>query len=207
MPGECAGRRKWQREREQRLLPHAGIVLVRSHVMGRFHDAVNEQIGYEFAASQQYIAVAVWYDAETLPGLAAHFYRQAVEERNHAMMIVQYLLDADEPVVIPGVEAPQTDFADVVEPVRLALEQEKRVTEQISDLAKLARTEGDLVGEQFLHWFLQEQREEISSMAALLTVVERSRDNVMLIEDFLAREVVGDEGVDAGAPPAAGGAL
>ena len=81
------------------------------------------------------------------------------------------------------------------------------MTEQISDLAKLARTEGDLVGEQFLHWFLQEQREEISSMAALLTVVERSRDNVMLIEDFLAREVVGDEGADTAAPPAAGGAL
>ena len=81
------------------------------------------------------------------------------------MMIVQYLLDADERVAIPGVEAPQTEFADVVEPVRLALEQEKRVTQQISDLAKLARTEGDLVGEQFLHWFLQEQREEVSSMA------------------------------------------
>jgi len=95
----------------------------------------------------------------------------------------------------------------VVEPVRLALEQEKRVTEQISDLAKLARSEGDLVGEQFLHWFLQEQREEVSSMGALLTVVQRSQDNVMLIEDYLARETVGDAGVDPGAPPAAGGAL
>jgi bacterioferritin B len=175
--------------------------------MAPFPDGLNAQVGHEFGASQQYIAIAVYYDAQTLPRLAAHFYRQAVEERNHAMMIVQYLLDADERIVIPGVEAPQTDFADVVEPVRLALEQEKRVTEQISDLAKLARTEGDLVGEQFLHWFLQEQREEISSMAALLTVVERSRDNVMLIEDFLAREVVGDEGADAGAPAAAGGAL
>ena len=175
--------------------------------MGAFPDGLNEQVGYEFAASQQYVAIAVHYDAQTLPRLAAHFYRQAVEERNHAMIIVQYLLDADEPVTIPGVTAPQTEFADVVEPVRLALEQEKRVTEQISDLAKLARTEGDLVGEQFLHWFLQEQREEISSMAALLTVVERSRDNVMLIEDFLAREVVGDDGADPAAPPAAGVAL
>jgi ferritin len=175
--------------------------------MAPFPDGLNAQVGHEFAASQQYVAIAVYYDAQTLPRLAAHFFRQAVEERNHAMMIVQYLLDADEKIVIPGVEAPQTDFADVVEPVRLALEQEKRVTDQISDLAKLARTEGDLVGEQFLHWFLQEQREEISSMAALLTVVERSRDNVMLIEDFLAREVVGDEGADAGAPAAAGGAL
>ena len=180
---------------------------VRVGRMAPFPDGLNEQVGHEFSASQQYVAIAVYYDSETLPQLAAHFYRQAVEERNHAMMIVQYLLDSDERIVIPGVEAPQTEFADVVEPVRLALEQEKRVTEQISDLAKLARTEGDLVGEQFLHWFLQEQREEISSMAALLTVVERSRDNVMLIEDFLAREVVGDEGADPAAPPAAGVAL
>ncbi len=175
--------------------------------MGAFPEGLNEQVGHEFAASQQYVAIAVHYDALTLPRLAAHFYRQAVEERNHAMMLVQYLLDADERIAIPGVAAPQTAFADVVEPVRLALEQEKRVTAQISDLTKLARTEGDLVGEQFLHWFLQEQREEVSSMGALLTVVERSRENVMLIEDYLARETIGDAGVDAGAPPAAGGAL
>jgi bacterioferritin B len=175
--------------------------------MAAFPDGLNEQVGHEFAASQQYVAIAVHYDSQTLPRLAAHFYRQAVEERNHAMMIVQYLLDADARVAIPGVAEPQTAFADVVEPVRRALEQEKRVTEQISDLAKLARTEGDLVGEQFLHWFLQEQREEVSSMGALLTVVERSKDNVMLIEDYLARETVGDGGDDAGAPPAAGGAL
>jgi ferritin len=175
--------------------------------MAAFPDGLNEQVGHEFGASQQYVAIAVHYDALTLPRLAAHFYRQAVEERNHAMMLVQYLLDAGEQIVIPGVVAPQTEFSDVVEPVRLALEQERRVTEQISELAKLARTEGDLVGEQFLHWFLQEQREEVSSMGALLTVVERSRDNVMLIEDYLARETVGDAGVDAAAPPAAGGAL
>jgi ferritin len=172
-----------------------------------FPDGLNAQVGHEFAASQQYVAIAVHYDAQTLPRLAAHFYRQAVEERNHALMIVQYLLDADEAVRIPGVEAPQTAFGDVVEPVRLALEQEKRVTAQISELVQLARAEGDLVGEQFLHWFLQEQREEVSSMGALLAVVERSRDNVMLIEDYLAREAGGEPAVEATAPPAAGGAL
>src|SRR5882672_182871 len=113
-----------------------------------FGDALNEQIGQEFAASQQYVAIAVSYDAQTLPQLAAHFYRQAVEERNHAMMMVQYLLDADHGVGVPGVEAPQTEFADVVAPVQLAFEQEKRVTAQISELVKVARAEGDLVGEQ-----------------------------------------------------------
>src|SRR5918999_1116329 len=112
----------------------------------RFTDAVNEQIANEFGASQQYVAIAVYYDAETLPGLAAHFYRQAVEERNHAMMIVQYLLDAGEQVVIPGVEAPRTEFANSAEPVALALEQEKTVTDQIIALVRLAREEEDFVG-------------------------------------------------------------
>jgi bacterioferritin B len=172
-----------------------------------FTDRLNEQVGYEFGASQQYVAIAVYYDAQTLPQLAAHFYRQAVEERNHAMMIVQYLLDANVDVSIPGVEAPQVGFGDVVEPVALALSQERRVTEQISDLVTLAREEGDLVGEQFLYWFLQEQREEVSSMSSLLDVVERSRDNVLLVEEYLARESSGENPLEAGAPPAAGGAL
>ncbi|MBA2439388.1 MAG: ferritin, partial [Thermoleophilaceae bacterium] len=108
--------------------------------MGAFTDGLNEQVGHEFAASQQYVAIAVHYDAQTLPRLAAHFYRQAVEERNHALMLVQYLLDAGDRIAIPGVVAPQTEFADVVEPVRLALEQERRVTDQISALTRLART-------------------------------------------------------------------
>jgi bacterioferritin B len=176
--------------------------------MARFPDGLNEQVGHEFAASQQYVAIGVYYDRETLPQLAAHFYRQALEERNHAMMIVQYLLDAGEAVEIPGVEAPQTSFADARAPVALALEQEKRVTEQIAALASLAREEHDLVGEQFLHWFLQEQREEVASMSELLTIVERaSESNILLAEDYLARHQVGDQGESATAPPAAGGAL
>jgi ferritin len=176
--------------------------------MTTFQERLNEQIAYEFGASQQYIAIAVHYDAQTLPQLAAHFYRQAVEERNHAMMMVQYLLDSGDDVVTPAVTAPQTAFADDVEPVALALDQEKRVTAQISQLAVIARENGDLVAEQFMHWFLQEQREEVSSMSALLQVVERLRDNVMLVEDYLARESGGDGNqLEAGAPPAAGGAL
>jgi len=134
--------------------------------MSTFVRKLNEQIAYEFAASQQYVAIAVHYDAETLPQLAAHFYRQAVEERNHAMMMVQYLLDSDDDVTIPAVAAPQTSFSDDVAPVALALEQEKRVTSQISQLAVAAREGGDLVGEQFMHWFLQEQRELLMSALA-----------------------------------------
>lgn len=175
--------------------------------MARFPEALNEQIGRELAASQQYVAIAVHYDAETLPQLAAHFYRQALEERNHAMMLVQYLLDADETVRMPGVQAPQTEFADDISPVQLALEQERQVTEQIVALAQLARDEGDLVGENFLSWFLDEQREEVASMSSLLALVERAQgSSILLVEEHLARNAGGGE-EPAGAPPAAGGAL
>jgi len=169
-----------------------------------FVDRLNEQIGYEFSAHQQYVAIATYYDAETLPRLAAHFYAQALEERGHAMMMVQYLLDAGVDPVVPGIEAPKNGFADIVEPVALALEQEQRVTDQINALAGLARDEGDYASEQFMQWFIKEQVEEVSSMSSLLTVVERSRQNPMLAEDFLAREG-GGEPADPTAPAAAGG--
>ena len=125
------------------------------------------------------------------------------------MIIVQYLMDAGAPVTIPGVPAPRLAFGDPIEPVRLALEQEKEVTSQIEALALIARKEGDLVGEQFLAWFLREQREEMASMADLLRTVERAaQTNILLAEGYLAREAIGDGGVgEGGAPPAAGGAL
>lgn len=172
-----------------------------------FAATLNEQVANEFAAHQQYVAIAVHYDAETLPRLAGFFYRQAVEERNHALMITQYLLDADLEVAIPGVAAPQVEFADIVAPVELALEQEKRVTEQISALAAKARDEGDYQGEQFMQWFIKEQVEEVSSMSDLLKIVERSRENPLLAEEYLARESPGEGGEDPTAPAAAGGAL
>ena len=173
----------------------------------RFIERLNEQIAYEYAASQQYIANAVYYDAQTLPRLAAFFYAQAVEERNHAMMMVQYLLDADAPATIPGVSAPEVHFADIVAPVALALEQERRVSDQIAGLMGVARDEGDFQSEQFVQWFLKEQVEEVATMSSLLAVVQRSGDNPMLVEDYLAREHGGAEAADPTAPPVAGGAL
>jgi bacterioferritin B len=169
----------------------------------RFVEALNAQIGNELAAHNQYLACAVHYDAETMPQMAAFFYAQALEERQHAMMMVQYLLDTDAPVVIPGVEAPQSLFADVVAPVSLALEQEHRVTEQINALLRIAREEFDFASEQFLQWFIKEQVEEVATMSDLLTVVTRNRDDLEDIEEYVAREAR-NEGDDLTAPRIAG---
>jgi bacterioferritin B len=175
--------------------------------VSRFSEALNSQVAAEFGASQQYVAIAVHYDAQTLPQLAAHFYRQAVEERNHAMMIVQYLLDAGLPVEIPGLEAPTTRFVDDRVPVELALHQEQTVTEQIAQLVELARAEREHVGEHFLGWFLEEQREEVASMSALLAVVDRATTNMLLVEDYLSRISLPAAEPSTPSPPAAGGAL
>ena len=175
--------------------------------MTTFVRKLNEQIAYEFAASQQYIAIAVHYDADALPQPAALFYRQSVEERNHAMIMVQYLLDADAPVVIPGVAEPQAAFGSIAAPVALALEQEKRVSDQCADLVRVARESGDFAGEQFMQWFIKEQIEEVAKMSTLLRVVERAGDDALRVEEYLAREGDGGDGVDASMPAAAGGAL
>jgi ferritin len=168
---------------------------------------LNEQIAYEFAAEQQYIAIAVHYDAETLPRLATLFYKQAIEERNHAMMMVQYLLDRDATVSIPGHDAPRGEFGDVVDPIALSLEQEKRVGEQIEALSQLARDQKDYASEQFMFWFLKEQVEEVAKMSSLLQVATREKDAPSRIEDFIVREAFDADKADAAAPSAAGGAL
>ena len=173
----------------------------------KFTELLRAQIRNEFTAAQQYVAIAVWFDGQDLPRLAAHFYRQSLEERNHAMMLVQYLLDNNVQVSIPDVGEVRNDFENVREPVELALQQERSVTEEIITLARAARDEGDYIGEQFMQWFLKEQVEEVASMSTLLHTVDRAGSNVFHIEDFLAREDVGADGSDPTAPRVAGGAL
>lgn len=168
---------------------------------------LGEQVGHELAAHLQYVAIAVWFDSHDLPRLAAHFYRQALEERNHGMMIVQYHLDRSLPVTIPGTPEVRNDFADVLEPLQLALDQEQQVTRQIEAIFRAAREEGDALGEQFLLWFLEEQVEEVAAATTLVTVAKRAGDNLFDLENYVARETIGDSGESAAAPSAAGGAL
>jgi bacterioferritin B len=170
----------------------------------RFVERLNEQVGHELAAHNQYLACAIHYDALTMPQMAAFFYTQALEERTHALMMVRYLLDTDAEVAIPAIEAPSSSFDDVVAPVELALEQEKRVSTQINELVVIAREESDFASEQFLQWFIKEQVEEVASMSDLLAVVRRNASVVENIEEYVAREA-GDEGSDPSAPRVAGG--
>ncbi len=156
--------------------------------------AMNAQIGREFGASLQYVNIAAYFDADSLPQLAAFFYRQAEEEKMHAMKFVQYIVDAGGQVRVPGVEEPKYDFKAAKEAVQAALSWEMEVTKQINDLMDLAIQQNDHIGQDFLRWFVTEQLEEVSTMDTLLTVVDRAGENMLWVEDFLARNPIVEQG-------------
>ena len=154
----------------------------------RFADALNAQIGREYTAAHQYTAIASWYDAETYPRLAKFFYDQADEEREHARKMTDYLLETGQTVRLGEVAAPRGDFADHIEPIRLALEQERSVSVEIDKLFEIARETRDHASEIFLQWFITEQVEEEDTIGSLLQVAERVREFPMMLEEFMARD-------------------
>lgn len=171
-----------------------------------FTTLLTDQAGNEFAASQLYVSIAVWADAADLPQLARRFYKHSLDERNHAMMMVQYMLDRNLPVTVPAVPAPRSGFSGPVECLEIALAQEKTVTSQIEAMFQAAREENDPLGEQFMLWFLREQIEEVANMDTLVTIARRADDDWFRIEEFLARE--SDSSSNTSTPPAvAGGAV
>jgi ferritin len=153
-------------------------------------EAINAQVGREFGASLQYNNIAAYFEADDLPHLAAFFFRQAGEEHTHAMKFLHYILDAGGVVRIPAIPASKAEFASAEEAVMLALEWEIQVTRQINGLMDLAGAQNDHIAMDFLRWFVTEQLEEVSTMERLLSIVRRSRDNLLFVDDYLSRNPI-----------------
>lgn len=153
-------------------------------------EMMNAQIGREFGASLQYVNIAAYFDADSLPQLAAFFYRQADEEKMHAMKFVNYIVDAGGQVRIPDVGGPKSDFQSAKEAAQAALDWEVEVTSQINALMDLAIKQNDHIAQDFLRWFVSEQLEEVSTMDTLLSVVNRAGANILWVEDYLARNPI-----------------
>ena len=150
-------------------------------------EAMNAQIQSEFTASAQYVAIAVYFDEETLPDLAAFFYRQSEEEREHAMKFVHFMLEAGAKPIIPGLPEMRNDFSSASDAVQFALDQEVKVTNQINNLVSIAEAEKDYASVQFLQWFVTEQVEEVDSMTTLLNTIKHAGGALLLVEDFVRR--------------------
>jgi len=163
---------------------------------------LNEQIGHEFKAKLQYLNIAAYFDSEDLPQLAQFFYQQASEEDMHAMKFVHYLIDADCAVKIPAIEQPKADFEKAAETAVLSLEWEQTVTAQINALMQTAVDDQDHATQEFLRWFVTEQVEEEATMRTLQRTFQRAGRCVAGVEDFLARNPLGQPAAN-GQPAAA----
>lgn len=162
----------------------------------KLEDALNKQVGAEFGASLQYVSIAAYFDADDLPQLAAFFYRQAEEEKMHAMKFVHFVVEAGGEVRIPAIPDTKYDFKNAEECAQLALDWETDVTKMINNLMDIAVEDKDYISQDFLRWFVTEQLEEISTMSTLLNTVRRAGDSLLWVEDYLARNPIVEEGAE-----------
>jgi len=115
----------------------------------------------------------------------------------HAMKFVHYIVEAGGQVRVPAVGEPKFDFQSAKEAAQAAFNWEVEVTKQINGLMDLAIKQNDHIGQDFLRWFVSEQLEEISTMDTLIKVVDRAGENILWVEDFLARNPIVPEGNEA----------
>jgi ferritin len=156
-------------------------------ISDKINQAMNDQIGSELGASNQYLQLASYFASDDLPVLAAFFFRQSDEEREHAMKFVHYILDTGGKVKVPALGETSQDVGSAEQAVQMAVDWEKTVTEQINALQALATEEGDYAAKGFLGWFSSEQIEEVSSMSELLHTIKRAGDHMLLVEDYVSR--------------------
>jgi len=158
-----------------------------SMISQALNNAINAQIGREFGASMQYLQIASFFDERALDLTAKLFFEQSDEEREHAMKLLRYVLDAGGEVHIPAIEAPVSRFASAEEAVGAALQWETDVTRQINHLMEMALRENDYLARQFLDWFVNEQLEEVNKMDKLLKIVKGVGDrNLYMLEAYIS---------------------
>jgi ferritin len=152
----------------------------------RLAQAINTQIGNEYAASLQYQSIAGYFQRANLLQLSKLFFAQAAEEREHGEKLLHYVLDTKGELRIPAVREPVHTFASAEEAVQAALSWELEVTAQIRGLMDIAADEKDYLAQGFLQWFIDEQLEEVNKMDRLLQVIRMSGDrNLIMVEAYL----------------------
>jgi ferritin len=152
----------------------------------KLNAAINAQIGHELENSNRYIAIASYFEGECLFGLAKIYFKQAEEEREHALKFVKFVLEAGGRVVVPQVPAPPHEYATAEAAAQYALDSEIRTTEEIYALVDLANAEKNHIAVNYLQWYVSEQLEEISSAQTRLSVIKRAGPSVLMVEAYLA---------------------
>ncbi|RGY94904.1 ferritin [Clostridium sp. AM58-1XD] len=152
---------------------------------------LNEQVNKEFYSAYLYLDFANYYEDEGLKGFANWYRVQAQEERDHAMLMIQYLQNNDEKVTLKAIDEPEDELKEKMDPLRAGLKHEKYVTSLIHAIYDAAYTVKDFRTMQFLDWFVKEQGEEERNASDLIKKMELFGDDAkslyMLDNELAAR--------------------
>lgn len=133
---------------------------------------LNEQINKEFYSAYLYLDMSNYYYEEGLEGFGNWYKVQAQEERDHAMLFLQYLQNNSEKVTLGEIKAPNITFSNHKSPLHESLKHEQYVTASIHNIYDEAFKVKDFRTMQFLDWFIKEQGEEEKNSEDLIKKYE-----------------------------------
>lgn len=146
-----------------------------------------KQVNREFLSERLYIAMEYYFKSLDLNGYARLFNDYALEERNHAYKMLEFLDEHNCSTTISGIEDVLTSYTSPKDVFEKAYAHEIQVTKWITDIYKLSIKEGDIASQQFLDWYIEEQREEEDKMLERLNRLKLAGDNMAAIL-FLEKE-------------------
>lgn len=153
---------------------------------------LNEQIKNEFYSAYFYLSIATWMEAKELAGFANWFRIQTQEERDHAMMMLDFLVTVGgKPTYLP-IETPPLEFASPMDAFSKTLEHEQFITKRIYELMDVAQEERDYKTIHFLQWYVNEQVEEENNVQRLIEkmkIADNSQAGVLYLDGELATRV------------------
>ncbi len=157
----------------------------------KMYELLNEQINKELYSAYLYLDMSLFYSAEGLDGFANWFKIQAMEERDHAMMFMDYILDNGCKVELDTIAKSEYSYEKHIDPLNTTLEHEKKVTESINNMYAHAMQINDFRAQQFISWFISEQREEEKNAGDLIQKMKLFGDDAkslyMLNSELAAR--------------------
>ena len=149
-------------------------------MQGRVPILLNAQICREFYSAYLYLKMSIYYADEGLDGFASWFRIQAQEERDHALLFIDYMQQNEMEISLKSIDEPSGEFTSFSSPLLLTLQHEKFCTQKINEIYAAAEQEQDFRTTQFLDWFVSEQAEEEATATDLIKRMKLFGDGMSL---------------------------
>lgn len=153
-------------------------------------EALNKQMNLEFESAYTYLAMAAHFESENLTGMASWMHKQVQEEWAHGMKIFNYLLDRGAQPDLMTIEKPKNKYSTPLDVFDTALKHEEKVSEAILKTLEVADAENDKAAHIFLHWYVEEQVEEESTVGAIvekLKLIANAPGGLLMLDKDLAQ--------------------